>query len=415
MRILFRNWHLKLAAIMLATVLYTGLVYSGELAEDTIEVRVEQINAPPNSYVLSEPPQFVQVRYQSPNDTVGSVVAEAFVARLDLAEYDLNRAGEPQVIDLQVSTLTENIEILDADPPSARVSIDRLEVRTVPVEVDSGTVPAGLELGDPVLSVEEVEVRGPASVVGLVDRALAPITIQSSGIDFNEPVNLVPVDIEGQPVGEDSIDVEPETVSVQMDVRPTETTQTFTVRPDISGTPAPGFALEALIIDPVIVTLRGLPEVLSGIGEILTEPISIDGASADQAFEADLVLPAGTRLADEAETSFVGVTATIVPSVSSRTFVVGVVCAGAADNACLPAIDQLTVTLSGPSGVLSGLGAGDVTPIVDVAGLGPGTYDLTPVIGALPDGVAVLAITPGSVSVTLRAPATPSPSPTPAP
>ena len=74
------------------------------------------------------------------------------------------------------------------------------------------------------------------------------------------------------------------------------------------------------------------------------------------------MLPEGTRLADGADASAIIVTAGIGPSVSSRTFVVGVVCEGNGQNACLPAIDQLTVTLSGPGDTLSGLSAGDVTP-----------------------------------------------------
>ena len=78
--------------------------------------------------------------------------------------------------------------------------------------------------------------------------------------------------------------------------------------------------------------------------------------------QVEFVLPEGTRLADSSEASAVTVTAGIGPSVSSRTFVVGVQCEGAGENACLPAIDQLSVTLSGPGGTLSGLSAGAMAP-----------------------------------------------------
>jgi YbbR domain-containing protein len=223
----------------------------------------------------------------------------------------------------------------------------------------------------------------------------------------------VAVDVGGQEVGAGLVDIEPETISVQIDVQPTETTQTVPVRPDISGTPAPGFALESLSIEPSLVTLRGLPDVLAEINEVLTEPISIDGISADEEFEAGMVLPDGTRLAEASDASTVTVTAGIGPSVSSRTFVVGVVCQGAGENSCLPSLDQLTVTLSGPGGTLSGLSAADLTPSLDATGLAPGTYDLEPSLGGLPEGVELLGITPGTVSVTIRAPATPEPTPAP--
>jgi len=414
MRILLRNWHLKLSAVLLATVLYTGLVFSGQFSESSIQVRVEQANVPPNSFVLSGDVGFVEVTYRTTTELAPSVTAAAFVARVDLSAYDMDRAPEPQVLEIDVSPVSEGIEVTAVEPSSVRVELDRVESRTVPVEVDTGTIPDGIEIDDPVVSPDEVQVRGPASVVDQVDHALAPISIQTAALDFNEPVNLVAVDIEGQPVDVGRIDIDPEAVSVQVDVRFTETTQTVPVRPDISGTPAAGFALETLSIEPSLVTLRGLPGALAGISEVLTEPLSIAGVSGDQTFEVELVLPADTRLADESDTtSVITVTAGIVPSVSSRTFVVGIVCEGAGNNACLPAIDQVTLTLSGPGGALSGLDAGDVTPTLDVSGLAPGVYDLQPSIGTLPDGVELLALTPGTISVTIEAPATPTPTPAP--
>jgi len=413
--LLLRNWHLKLSAVLLATVLYTGLVFSGSFTEDTIDIPIDAINQPDSSQVFSGDLGTVEVRYRISNDLAGTIGAQAFVATVDLSGYEMERAPDPQVLDIEVAPLTDGIEIISREPPTVRVAIDRVETRTVPIEVEPGVIPNGLEIDDPVVSQEDVQIRGAASVVRLVDRALARVRIDASGIDFNNAVNLVAVDVAGQEVGAGLVDIEPETVSVQIDVQFTETTQTVPVRPNISGTPAPGFALESLSIEPSLVTLRGLPDALAGISEVLTEPLSIDGVSTDQEFEAELVLPERTRLADDSDSSISTVTAGIGPSVSSRTFVVGVVCQGAGDNACLPAIDQLTLTLSGPGDTLSGLVAADVTPAVDATGLAPGIYDLEPSIGGLPEGVELLGIIPGTVSVTIQAPATPVPTPTPAP
>jgi YbbR domain-containing protein len=391
--------------------LYTGLVFSGSFSESTIQVRVEGVNPPDSSIVLSGDLGLVEVRYRTANDVSITVSDQAFAATVDLSEYDMDRAPEAQVLDVEVVALFDGIEILSVEPETVRVAIDRIEVRTVPVEVVPGVVPEGLEIGDPVVSDEEVQVRGPASVVASVDRAEALVRIDASGIDVNQPVALVAVDVRGQPVGAGLVDIEPETVSVQIDVQATETSRTVPIRPDITGTPAPGFALESLGVEPSTVTLRGLPDVLSEISEVLTEPLSIDDVSSEQAFEAELVLPGGTRLADESAETVATVTAQIGPSVSSRTFVVGVVCAGNGDNACLPALEQVTLTLSGPGDALSDLTATDLTPTLDVSGLGPGTYNLPPTLGGLPEGIEMLAITPASVSVTVRAPATPTPAP----
>jgi len=410
--ILTRNWHLKLSAVLLSTVLYTGLVFSGSFSDASIQVRVEQANVSPDTFVLTGDLGLVEVTYRASNDLQASVTEADFVAQVDLSEYDMEQAPEPQQLPVEVSTLRDEIQILSVEPSAVRVEVDRIEVRTVPVEVEPGPIPDGLEIGDPVVSDEEVEVRGPASVVNQIDRAQALVDIPASGIDVNDAIDLTLVDIEGQPVGTGMVDVEPETVSVQIDVSAVETETTVAIRPDVeAGTPAPGFALGALSVDPASVTIVGLPEVLAEVDAVLTAPISIDGASGDQTFDIELVLPDGVSLAD-GEPSGVTVTATIVPSVSSRTFIVGVICQGSGDNECVPRIDELSITLSGDGSALDGLDAAAVTPVVDASGLEPGSYSLTPAVSGLPGGVSLLAISPNSVPVTITAPApTPSPAP----
>lgn len=411
MRFLLRNWHLKLAAVLVATILYTGLVFSGTLSEQTIQVPITTVNQPPDSYNLSGDLGFVEVRYRT-DDDAPTPGADAFVARVDLSQYDMADAPEPQLLDVEVSAA--GIEVLEPwTPATVRVELDRVETRSVPVEVDPGEIPDGLEIGEPELSERDaqVEVRGPASEIGRVQRAVARIAIDPSGIDFDQPVTLLPVDIEGQPVGLGRVELSPESISVRVDVEAVETTKTVPVQTAIIGTPAPGYALEALSVDPSTVTLRGLPEALTEITEVLTEPLDIGGESQTQTFEAALVLPEGTRLASATAEPVVTVEATIVASVGSRSFVVGVVCQGAGVNGCQPTIQQLTLTLAGPSAVLSGLEAADLTPVVDVTGLAPGLYTITPIIPDFPNGVELLQLAPATVSVRIVAPAAPTPAP----
>ena len=69
--------------------------------------------------------------------------------------------------------------------------------------------------------------------------------------------------------------------------------------------------------------------------------------------------------------------------------VLGIVCQGAGENACLIGLasGQVSVTVSGPGEAMAGLSAAQLTPIVDAGGLAPGTYTLSLAIGGLPDGV----------------------------
>ena len=413
MGFLLGNWHLKLAAVLVATILYTGLVFSGTLAEENIQVPVNPVNQPTGAYNLSGDLGFVQVRYRTNSETAPTVGADAFVARVDLSTYDMERAPEPQVLEVQVSA--DGVQVLEVRPATVVVTLDRNETRSVPVEVDPGEIPEGLELGEPELSETDaqVEVRGPASEVSRVDRALARVAIDPSGIDFDQPVELIAVDIEGQPIGTGRVELSPEIISVRIDVEAVETTKTVPVSPVITGTPAAGYALETLSVEPATVTLRGLPEALTDITEVATEPLDIGDVSATQTFEAALVLPDGAALARSGAEPVVTVEAAIGLSVASRSFIVGLVCEGADANGCQPTLQQVTLTLSGASSVLNALEAADITPVLDVSGLAPGTYSIAPLIPALPEGVEVLQLVPSPVTVRIVAPAAATPAPAP--
>ena len=411
---LIRNWRLKLAAVAVATVLYTGFVYSGTFSDQSVQVRIGQDNVSSDSFVLSGDLGLVEVTYRVANDLAVGVGDGDFTARVDVGEYDMERAPEAQQLPVEVTALRDGIEILSWEPREVRLEVDRIEVRTVEVEVEEGTIPDGLEIGDPIVNVSEVEVRGPASLVARVDRAVAFISIPASGIDVNEAVDLRAVDIGDQPVATGMVELDPETVSVQVDVRAIETQTTVAVRlGGDPGTPAPGFALEALRVEPSTVTIVGLPEDLAEIGSIVTDPISIDGASSSQTFEVELQLPDGIALGP-GEDEVVTVEATIGPSVSGRTFVVGVVCEGAGENACLPGIEQVAITVTGSGEALGSLSAEDVTPVVDVSGLLPGDHSVALTVNGLPPGVDLFGVSPGVIPVTIVAPEPPStPAPTP--
>ena len=412
MRFLLRNWHLKLGAVALATVLYTGLVYSGAFSEGSIQVPIHLSELPNDVAVLTGTPGTVEVAYRVANEDTDLVEPDSLVATVDLSAYDMDRAAEPQVLPVNVESLVDSLDVVSYEPASVTVVLDRVEERTIPVVVAYEPVPDGLDVDTPDLDVDEVVARGPVSLLRTVDHATARVLIDSSGIDVERPdVRLEAVDVDEQPVA--NIELTPASVFVRIDVRTVETETTVPIRLDVSGTPAPGFALEGLTIEPAAVTLRGVPDVLAEIRSVVTEPVSIADASEDQTFEVALVLPDGARLADESAEAVVSVTATISPTVSSRTFVAGIVCQGAGANSCIPSLDQISVTLSGPGGALDSLSAADVTGILNVSGLGPGQHTVDVSLAALPAGIEVETISPGSVTVTIVAPATPAPTPTP--
>ena len=405
---LVRNWHLKLGALALATVLYTGFVYSGSFSEQTFPgVPVEAINQPPQAYPITQNLGTVDVRYRLSSDAASRVTVESFAVTVDLSEYDMERAQEPQALTISVRSLTDGIEVLDYNPKTVPVELDRLGQKEVPVVVDRGTVPEGLAIGTPLLSERTVTAIGPESQLGRVERAVARVQIFDTAIDIERQVDLVPVDVDGAEV--DAVELEPATVTVEIDVRAVETSKTVAVRPQTSGSVANGFQVATIRVEPSVVTIFGMPDDLAAVEELSTRPLDIDGIATTTSLEARLILPEGTRLSEDSDR--VTVTFELEATIATRTFLVGVLCENVSGNlACLPQRDQVAILLSGPAAVLAELAPGDLSVVLDAGGLDAGEHQLAPSV-ALPDDVELVSVSPASVTVILQEPVTPSPAP----
>jgi YbbR domain-containing protein len=406
---LTRNWHLKLAALGLATILYTGFVYSGSFTDQLFPgLPIEAINQPSGAYPLTQQLGTVDVQYRLAADAPERVTADSFAVTVDLAEYDMARSPELQSLPVRVTSLQQGVEVLEFQPTTVPVALDRLAEAQVPVEVETGDLPEGLAISAPRTSHEEVTASGPQSQLGRVVRAVARVQIFASGIDVRQPqVPLVPVDIDGREV--ESVELEPATIQVEIDVRAVETSKTVPIRPIPAGNPADGFQVSAVTVEPVVVTIFGAPDAVADITEVTTEPLPIGGANADVELDATLDLPEGTRTAEDAPA--VVVTVSIRPSIASRSYLVGLTCEGVPNgSACLPQQEQLSVTLLGPATELADIDPADLTPTLDASGLGPGSHTLTPTF-SLPNGVDLVSVSPGSVTVQIVPPATPSPAP----
>ncbi len=404
---LLRNWALKLGALALATILYTGLVFSGSFTDSTLPgVPVTTLDQPDGTYLLSQQLGSVDIRYRVATDAPAHVGADSFAVTIDLAAYDMSQSPQRQALPIRVRPLSDGLTVLSYAPVSVSVGIDRLGTAQVRVAVDYGVVPTGLEVGTPQLSVQEVTATGPDSLLHRVDRALATVRIDQSGIDCCGQVDLVPVDIDGRRV--ESVDLTPSTARVSIDVTTVETSRTVPIRPLLTGAPAAGFEVGTVSSDPSVVTLRGAPAVLAAIAEVLTQPISLSGSQTTLHATGTLVIPDGARLADPADAQ-PSIVVEIHETIATRTLLLGLVCSGEPPgSACLPQVGQVAVTVRGTASALNALDPAKLTPVLDVSGLGPGDHLVQPSL-TLPAGITKVTISPISVTVTIVPPATPAP------
>jgi YbbR domain-containing protein len=402
---LVHNWPLKLAAVLLATLMYGGLALSQNTQTYAGVIPVQIVNQPQDTFVLTRPAPVTSVRYFAPS--VVPVAANSFVATVDLA--GVVPTGQFVTVKIDVKPLDERIRVLGYDPPQTSIQLDPIKEKSVPVRVEHGTVPDGLTLGPTSVEPATVIITGPQSVLVRVEAARADVIIQPTGIDIDQDVPLVPIDQIGNALS--PLDVTPASARVVIPVFSDRQSRTLPVNPIITGTPAAGFEIESVTVQPQVVLVAGDADELAQLTEVDTVPISMTGVSADETVGVALALPTGVvAVGDEA----IAVTIKIRPVTATRTFSAGLRLVGASNELTYAlSVDRVLVTIGGSTADLDRLSGAALVMDLDVAGLKAGVHAV-PVAANLPAGTTLVAASPASVTVTIgvaAAPVSPSPSP----
>jgi len=407
LRLITHNWPLKLGAIALATLLYGGLVVSQNTDAFPGTVQIRPINPPANAIVPPNLGAVSGIRYVAPPDLGLRIDSSSFRATVDLA--DVVPTGDPVTLDISVEAVDDRVQVLDFEPKRITVTIDQLDTRTVPVRVELGVVPSGLDVGEPVIDAETVTVSGPKSIVATVTEAQAPINIDATGIDVDELVNLVAIDKAGNELGVDSrVEINPPQARVQVQVFTDRRSKTLPVTPNVVGTPAAGFEVASVEVDPSVVSVQGDANDLASLDRADTEPISISGASSEVTQDVGFALPSGVQALG---VTTVQVTVKLRPITATRTFEAGLVVVGArSDLVYSLSTDHVLVTIGGSIAELDRLSGTNIVLNLDVSGLEPGTHDVNATAN-LTTGLTLISASPNPVKVTVSTPAaSPAPS-----
>jgi YbbR domain-containing protein len=414
LRFILHNWPLKLAAIALASLLYGGLVLSQTTQPFTDPVPIRIPNPPANVIVLSNLGSVTRISYVAPPDLGLRVDSSTFEASIDLA--DVEPTGEAVSVDVTVEATDDRIQVLDFQPRVISVTLDRLGSLEVPIEAVLQPLPSGLDAGDPILEQDTAVVSGPASVVSTIVKVEAEVPVDATGVDINELIPLIPINAQGQRLGEaERLEVAPALVRVRVPVFTDRRTKSLPVTPVVTGTPAAGFDVASVTVDPPVVNIEGDANDLAGLEQLDTAPVIVTGASSELTVKVGLVLPPGVQAFGGGT---VEVTVKLRPVNATRTYQAGLIVVGERpDRRYELSTDRVLVTIAGSVAELDRLGSQSLTLNVDVSGLDPGTHSVA-LSANLTTGLSLIDVSPNAIDVTVsivEPPPEPSPSSSPGP
>ncbi|MBM4426006.1 MAG: hypothetical protein FJ031_02075, partial [Chloroflexi bacterium] len=224
------------------------------------------------------------------------------------------------------------------------------------------------------------------------------------------PVEIL--DEAGQKVS--GVTLSPETVRVSLPVSQQGGYRDVAVKVTIIGRVASGYRLTDLSVFPPVVTVYSSdPDLVVSLpGVIETQPLDLQNAQEDINMRLALNLPEGISIIGE---QTVLVQAGVSPIESSVTLAGERIEIIGLENGLTAQVSptSVDVILSGPLSLLDTLTRQSVRATVDLTGLTPGTYQLTPKVEILIANIVVESILPNTIEVVITPISTPTPTPRP--
>lgn len=408
------NLGMILLALFLAIVVWIVAIQEQnpiERREFPTTISVQVRNLPPDLILFPALTEKVSLTLRAPQSNWNSLRPDKLTAWVDLSGL----RADVYDVQVHVNCTDPNVMVVETKPGTVTVRLHNKISRQVPVQVRLyGSVALGYQMKtgneDTAIEPETVTITGPETLIEQVDKVTADLYL---GGDVKETIvrklSVVARQVNDDPIGS-FVTIEPAAVTIAIPVEQMTGFNEVAVRPVVIGSPAPGYRLTAVSVDPTTVTLAGDPDVVAQIrGFVENVPLDISGAKDDIVERLALKLPEGVSIVG---TQGVLVTASIEPlpgrqSVFRKPIVRGL----KTDLVAIISPNQVVVTLTGPLPRLNTLTEDDVQIYVDLVDKGIGQYRIE-MTYLVPEGLKIESLVPSTVDVVVTM-ATPTPWPTP--
>lgn len=391
-KLLLNNWGFKLLALLIAIVMWSGLItqdptLTREKVFNDVKITVAGSDAiKRNGFIvvsdLDEILGSAQLRVDVPQMQYANASANIFNVRIDLSRVTQTGVQEIKVLTTDSATYGD---VSQVTPETIEIEVEEYITRyRIPVNVDAvGTAPEGYYAGTAQPDPPMVAVSGPKSLVDKIVQAEAVLELgnlpQREGT-IRTAVTFFLLDEQGNRVESDLLTVTSE--SVLLDSVVVEQTMYSTKSMDISelsmvkGEPAAGYEVKSVTYMPQTITAAGRAINLELLDTLYANS-SVDVTGRTESLQQQVKVRRPTELIYlSADT--VTVEVEIGPIIQEKSFADQKISIVNLERGLRAAMDTKTanVTITGPQLWVQGLRNYHITLQCDASGLTAGVYDL---------------------------------------
>ena len=357
-------------------------------------VPITLINTPPNTLLTGNVSNRATVTIRAPQQVWLALSAQQIQLTADLGGLGPGTHS----VDLIGKVNADSAEVTHTDPQSITVTLEQSETRVCPISVQpTGTLALGYEADVPQVTPAQITLDGPASAVAAVSACQARISLDGLRAEFSGQAPVLPLDASGNVVPR--VNLSPANVQVKIPINQKQGFRDVAVKVVITGQLASGYQITNIKVTPPIVTLSSSdPNLVQQLpGFVDTAPLDISGASSDVVRRVALELQSNVQGADsvlvEVNVAAIEYSSTVQRQLEFRGLPPGM---GATASP-----DSVDILILGPLPLLDNLSLDDVRVVVDLQGLGPGSYQLTPQVIFLSDKLRAENVLPAQIEVTI--------------
>lgn len=287
-------------------------------------------------------------------------------------------------------------------PQYLPVTVETRQSKDVEVRVNfSGAVPEDFlaDTENKVLDYPKVNVKGPSSVVELIDHARIDVSLEDRNTSINESFRYILCDAEGNPVDVEMVTTDVAEVHLEV---PIKRFKEITLKMNVKYG---GGALDTntrVEIIPATIKVSGSEAQLEKLEEIVLEDIDLSTIEEDTTLSLPIKLPDEVTNLSEITEATVNIT---FVGLSIKEFTVDDIKAiNVPEGMEADLMNQvMKVRLRGLTSLINSIGPEDILVTVDFADKELGSYTIKPSIAVMGDDFATVgAVGSYSVSVTLR-------------
>lgn len=236
------------------------------------------------------------------------ITPEAIRATADIKDIQLSSFVP---IEVAIGGFEGEYRLATAFPNNVEIKIESSKSTKFPINVETiGTLQDGYVLGNLVAQPETVQISGPKSLIGRIEKVVARVDINGISSDSTLEAELVLYDGGGNVIDQTSLETNiggDKKVRVKVELLSTKIVE---VKADVTGiSPEIGYKIGDVTCEPQRISIAGLEEDIADINEIT---ISSDMLLADninekteETIDISSALPENIRLANENEKNVV--------------------------------------------------------------------------------------------------------------